>query len=86
MSALSQEDKRSVTGRNIEFLKKTCQHDIFKEETWRIKHLLPKEDSCKPWRTSLLSTLLKTRRERDFSRLNLTKNQLDEMIYSLRST
>ena len=76
-------DKRSVTGRNIAFMNDMCKSDILKLANWQVKKLLPKEPDVEPWRSGLLSSLLRSRWDRSHANLNLHKEQLEEMIKSL---
>ena len=84
--SLMKTDKRSVTGRNVEFLSDLLNVNIFKIAKWKMKELLAKKIVCEDWRNSLLSTFLEARFMKTYQSLNIDRRQLDEMITSLCTT
>ena len=63
-------DCRSVTGRNIMYLKRLCKGaDILVCAKWKLVEMLPKLSPCEPWRSSLLSTFLEARQGKSYPNL-----------------
>ena len=62
MFNLNNTDRRSVTGRNIEYLSRLCNNcNVMNVGNEIVKSLLPTATPCEPWRISLLVTLLGAR-------------------------
>ena len=81
---LVKDDKRSVTSRNISYISDiSSSPNILTLARWQIKKLIPKDSNVKPWRSSLLTTLLRCRWYSSQASLNLDCNQCEEMIRSL---
>ena len=76
-------DQRSVTCRNITYLRDICNNDVMTMSKWAIKNAIPKLPPVEPWRVSLLSKLLQIRFSGDYIQHNISKQQNDQWIESL---
>ena len=88
MAKISMKDPKSRLYRNLRFLLDKTDHDcrLVSHIVWKQalpKQLVPKNDS---WRISLLQLFLEVRQNDDYSRLNTTKEQLEDMLTSLCAT
>ena len=84
--SLMKKDKRSVTGRNIEFISGLCNVNMCKIAKWKMKELLAKKIVCGDCQNNLLSTLLEARFMRSYQSLKIDRRQLEEMISCLCTT
>ena len=82
---LVQDDPKSKTCRNIKYLNEITDENCLTVPHFQWKQILPKKTMPMNdgWRRSLLDLLSEARQTKDYTRLNLTETQLEEMFISL---
>ena len=81
-------DRRSQLNKNVHYLSRVTNVNILEYPIFKYKQLLPRKSvpACDQWRLRLLSSLLHARKTKNFSFLNLNKDQCQDMINSLCSS
>ena len=81
-------DPGSTICRNREYLNQITNSNILKNDFWKTKILLPKLiiPESDAWRIGFLATLLTSIFERNPHKMNLSVEQLDQMLHSLCTT
>ena len=78
-------DPRSTIGKNVLFLDNLTNVSIVVTSKYKVKQLIPINPipANDQWRIRLLQVLLDARKEKNSAKLNLTKDQLNDMLQSL---
>ena len=85
MSKILLSDPRSTIGKNVWFLNNLTNENIVVTSKFKVKQLIPINPipANDQWRIRLLQVLLDARKEKNSAKLNLTKDQLNDMLQSL---
>ena len=77
-------DPRSTIGKNVWFLDNLTNVSIVVTSKHKVKQLIPINPipANDQWRIRLLQVLLDARKEKNSAKLNLTKDQLNDMLQS----
>ena len=85
LSKILLSDPRSTIGKNVWFLNNLTNENIVVTSKFKVKQLIPINPipANDQWRIRLLQVLLDARKEKNSAKLNLTKDQLNDMLQSL---